>query len=127
MHPWQLRQARLEEVVIVLNVAIVVFTLLLDILHDDLLQQLATWVKQGDRIVLTLDANEHVLNGKLCRELTNPARGLGLKEITHEHWGDTEPHTWINGREPIDGVWVSSKLEVTGVKILPFSERTIAP
>ncbi len=94
-----------------------------ELLRDDLLAQLHSWVKQGDRIILTMDANEHVLEGKdLCRELTDPDNGLKLKEISHTVWGKREPNTHISGKLPIDGVWVSEDLEVRGVKILTFGE-----
>ena len=41
-------------------------------MEQDLIKQLKTWVDQGDRIVLTMDANEHVLKGPLCKALVNP-------------------------------------------------------
>ena len=93
-----------------------------DLFRLDLLAQLKTWVSQGDRIILTMDANDHVLRGRLGRNLVDPANGLGLEEKSHEVWGDEELNTWIDSSEPIDGVWVSTSLEVTGLKILPFYE-----
>ena len=52
-----------------------------ELMKKDLIKQLSTWVEQGDCIVLTMDANEHILKGPLCKALTDPANGLKLKDI----------------------------------------------
>jgi len=71
---------------------------------DDLLWQLQVWVQQGDRIILTMDSNEHVLNGSLGKSLLYDSLGLGLVEISHKAWDGHEPNTYIHGSKPIDGV-----------------------
>ena len=91
-----------------------------ELMKRDLIKQLKTWVDQGDRIVLTMDANEHVLRGPLCKALVDPENGLKMREVSHEAWGKTPPNTYIDGTDPIDGIWASDTLEVMGVKILPF-------
>ena len=93
-----------------------------DLFCNDLISQLQTWVAQGDRIIMMMDANEHVLNGPLCRRLRDEELGLDLEEVSHKVWGGREINTHIDGSEPIDGVWVSRKLEVGGFLILPFSQ-----
>ncbi len=40
---------------------------------------------------------------------------MGLMEATHMQWQGPEPHTYINSRKPIDGVYHSQDLEVTAV------------
>ncbi len=47
---------------------------------------------------------------------------MGLMEATHMQWQGPEPHTYINGREPIYGVYHSQDLEVTAVVRLSFHE-----
>ena len=89
---------------------------------DDLLQQLKTWVAQGDRLILMMDANEHILNGPLGRSLLAEENGLNLMECSHKAWGGAEPNTHIDGSHPIDGVWASRSLEIGGFKMLPFGE-----
>ena len=84
---------------------------------SDLLTQLRTWREQGYNVVMVMDANEHVLTGQFTRQLAN----VGLKEVSHKQWGDSEPNTYIDGSQPIDGVWISSGLELGGLLILPFS------
>ena len=45
---------------------------------------------------------------------------MGLIEATHQYWGNKEPHTFIGGVEPIDGVWHTADLEVSAVVQLSF-------
>ena len=47
----------------------------------DLYALLKTWKDQGDRLLLFMDANEHILRGKLARMLMGK---LGLREATHK-------------------------------------------
>ena len=46
----------------------------------DLLHQLLVWQAQGDRIIIMMDANEHVLDGSFTRKLRDE---LDLEEISH--------------------------------------------
>ena len=47
---------------------------------------------------------------------------MGLIEAIHHHVGNKEPHTYIGGVEPIDGVWHPPDLEVLAVVQLSFHE-----
>ena len=47
---------------------------------------------------------------------------MGLVEATQQNWGNVEPHTYIGGTEPIDGVWHTPDLEVSAVSQLSFHE-----
>ena len=91
-----------------------------DLFEDDLCWQLRVWRALGDRIILMMDANCHVLTGRLSRALTHPS--IGLREITKDILGSLCPHTHIRGSEQIDGVWTTSDITVTAVKWLPFEE-----
>lgn len=91
-----------------------------ELFEIDLLNQLRVWRAQGDRIILMMDANDHVLTGKLCRQLTS--EGIGLREITKAFHGELCPFTHIRGSRPIDGVWATDDITITGVKWLPFEE-----
>jgi len=71
---------------------------------DDLVNQLKRWTSQGDRIILLMDANEHILTGNLTSRLTDSMTGLDLEEISNRAWDYEEPNTFIDGRKPIDGV-----------------------
>ena len=91
-----------------------------DLLTVDLLEQLRTWKKQGDRMVVMMDANDHILTGSLGKALVSQKWDTGLEEVSHRAWGNVAPNTYIRGREPVDGVWASSALKIVGFKILPF-------
>jgi hypothetical protein len=84
----------------------------------DLLHQCKLWRKSGERIILLLDANEHVLTGKFNRQISRT--GLDLEEFTHKCWGAHQPYTHINGSIPIDGGYKSPEIEVLNVCMLPF-------
>ena len=58
-----------------------------DLFCDDLIRQLQTWRRQGDRLILTMDANEHVLRQALGTKLVASETGLDLVEISHRCWG----------------------------------------
>ena len=84
----------------------------------DLLHQCKLWCKSGERIILLMDANEHVLTGKFNRAITRT--GLNLEEFTHKCWGAHQPHTHINRKIPINGGYKSPEIEVLNVCMLPF-------
>ena len=58
---------------------------------DDLTTQLKRWTAQGDRIVLMMNANEHILTGISRSKLTDYMKELDLEEISHRAWGAEEP------------------------------------
>ena len=87
--------------------------------EEDFLNQLRVWRMNGDRLIVMMDANEHVLSGRLCRQMTTD--GINLREITKEYIGTLCPHTYIDGSQPIDGVWATPDITITGVKWLPFA------
>jgi hypothetical protein len=62
--------------------------------------------------------NEHILCGTVACHLLS----MGLVEATHQHWGTVEPHTFIGGVDPIDGVWHTPDLEVSVLVQLSFHE-----
>jgi hypothetical protein len=68
--------------------------------NKDLLHQCKIWCKSGKRIMLLMDANEHVLTRKFNRVLTRT--GSDLEEFTHKCWGAYQPYKHINGSIPID-------------------------
>ncbi len=74
----------------------------------DFIAQLQVWQCQGDRLLVFMDMNKHIIAGCVaCRLLA-----IGLREATHSHWGEMEPHTYACGLEPINAVWYSQDLEV---------------
>jgi hypothetical protein len=70
---------------------------------------LLVWQQQGDRLLIFMDMNEHILHGPLAKCMFC----LGLKKATHQYWGGIEPHTYVGDKEPIDPVFHTSELKVT--------------
>jgi hypothetical protein len=85
------------------------------LMRTDLIELLKTWLQQGDRILLYMDANANVITGPLCSRLAD----LGFTPCAHHLHGHI-PHTHVSGSECIDEVWCSFGLEVTGVQIQSF-------
>jgi len=84
----------------------------------DFLAQLQVWQRQGDRLLIFMDMNKHVLRRTMAHYLLS----MGLVEATHQHWGTEEPHRFIGGVDPIDGVWHTPDLEVSALVQLSFHE-----
>jgi hypothetical protein len=85
-----------------------------------LMHQCNLWRKFGERIILLMDANEHILTGKFNRAITRA--GLDLEEFTHKCWGACQPYTHISGKISINGGYKSPEIEVLNVCMLPFLE-----
>ena len=77
-----------------------------------------SWLANGERLIIFMDFNEHVLRGRLPKLLQQ----AGLSEVSHTRWGGTEPKTFARGSKPIDGIYISQELEVMSIMILPFDE-----
>ena len=88
---------------------------------NDLIAAIRCWRAAGDRIILFIDSNEHILRGPLARQLTHES--IGLAEATHRFWpAGTEPNTHFRGSQPIDGIYVSPDIEVSSFLSLSFHE-----
>jgi hypothetical protein len=84
----------------------------------DLLYQCKLWRKSGERVILSMDAKEHVPKGKFNKALTRT--GLDMEEFTHKCWGPNQPYTHIHGSILIDGGYKLSEIEILNVCMLPF-------
>ena len=86
--------------------------------REDLLALLRRWRRKGHRVVLMMDANEHVEEGVMCRQLRGD--DLKIREAVHHQVSGKAPKTFFCGSKAIDGIWVSSDLEILGASYLPF-------
>jgi hypothetical protein len=91
-----------------------------DLFESDFIWQLQTWRAQGEQLIVMMDANTHVLTGRLCRAMAHES--IGLCEATKDLLGELCPKTHARGSRPIDGVWTTSDITVTAIKWLPFSQ-----
>ncbi len=73
----------------------------------------------GDRIILFVDHNVHVVTGALGMALSDKD-GLNLREAVIQH---TEKHPgakFFCSSKPINGLWVSSDLNISNACVMPF-------
>ena len=74
-------------------------------------------ISLGLEVILTIDANEHVVKGKIAKQLKN----LGLVEAFCAKFNPRGgPASCFRGRHQIDGVWHASKIVPTVVTICPY-------
>jgi len=76
------------------------------------------WRKDGERLILCLDANENIYRGELGRRLTE-LNGLGMKEVVGEFTAWPLGATYFRGSKPIDGVWTTGDITVTNPCVMP--------
>ena len=86
--------------------------------REDLLCQMKQWWKDGEQLILCLDANENIYHGKLGRHLTE-LDGLGMKEVVEEFTMQKLGATHFRGSEPIDGVWATGDITVINACMMP--------
>jgi hypothetical protein len=77
------------------------------------------WRAAGERIILFMDHNEHVTDGRLGKALADKD-GPDLSEAIKLHTGASPGATFFRGSQPIDGIWISSDLEISNACVMPF-------
>jgi hypothetical protein len=73
-----------------------------------------------ERIVLLMDVNKHPKDGKFSKKLAK--MNLDMHEFSHKYWGPTPPYTHINGTQPINSGYISSKIEVVNLAMLNYTD-----
>ncbi len=66
-----------------------------------------------------MDHNEHTYDGPLGRALSDP-KGVGLQEAVLRHTGMRTGATFFRGSKPIDGLWVTSDIDIANACVMPF-------
>ena len=84
-------------------------------LIQDLVQFIISIREGNNKVILVADINEHVLNGKLPKEL----KRIGMIEAHVKKFNIPGPASHITGSEPINGIWVTDDITPTEVSILP--------
>ena len=75
-------------------------------LIDDLCKKIEVAKREGDQIVVILDANEDIRKGYAQQQFAQS----GLLEAVIDRHGQEAPATYHKGSKPIDGVFVSPTL-----------------
>jgi hypothetical protein len=66
-----------------------------------------------------MDHNKHVTNGAIGKALAD-RDGLDLQEAILQHTGRSPGATFFIGSKPIDGIWISSNIDVSNDCVMPF-------
>ena len=69
------------------------------IFHDDFLKQLTQWREQGDRLIVCMDANEHIYKKSMGKSLTG-SQSLVTKEVVGSFTNEPLGATFFRGPSP---------------------------
>jgi hypothetical protein len=70
-----------------------------------------------------MDHNKPTYDGSLGRTLTDTDQ-LGLQEAVLRHTGRKTGATFFQGSKPIDGLWVTSNIDIVNACVMPFNWRS---
>ena len=76
---------------------------------DDLLEMLAGWRREGDRLIVCLDANDPIYERGIGKALVRH-EDIEMKEVVSQFTGEEVGATYFRGSKAIDGVWATSEL-----------------
>jgi hypothetical protein len=85
---------------------------------EDLVVQLMRWRKDGDWLIVCLNANKHIYKKLIGKALTD-IEGLAMKEVVGEFTRTPIGSTFFRCSKPIDGVWAISNISVCNMAIMP--------
>ena len=90
-----------------------------EVLRKDLIKQITKWMNKGDRIIVMVDCNEDVRQGKLTQRLEE----IGLRSPIRQKFGESNmPATYHAGIKPIDDIFISKDLTFRDTGYLPFGD-----
>ena len=84
----------------------------------DLLTQLKEWRKKGDRLIVCMDVNKDIYRKSIGKSLTE-SEDLRMAEMVGNYTGLKIGATFFQGSKPIDGVWTTPDVAVTGGCVMP--------
>ena len=86
---------------------------------EDLYTDVMKWRQSGDSIIILGDFNEDVRSNYLCSWRDS----LGLRDAMLDTIGnEVLPASYVNGKDPIDSIWVSANVEIVRSVSLPFDQ-----
>jgi hypothetical protein len=66
-----------------------------------------------------MDHNKHAIEGNLGKALAD-RDGLDMRETIMQHTGKNPGATFFRGSKPIDGLWISSDIDISNTCVMPF-------
>ncbi len=86
--------------------------------REGLVAQLKKWRKEVNRLIVCLDANEHIYKKSIGKALTD-IDGLAMREVVGDFTCQAVGPTYFQGLTPINGVWVTLDILVCNAAIMP--------
>ena len=77
------------------------------------MQSIRNIVNEGNKVMLAVDINKHVIEGKLPAEL----RKISVVEVFVKNFNSPGPTSHMKGSKLIDGVWATNELAAKEVSI----------
>ena len=87
-------------------------------MRRDFAKQCGSWRKNDERLIIIMGANESTMDGHLRKMLEE--EGVELEEFSHKYYGNKPPHTFIDGKIPIDAGYKTPDVEITAFYMLSF-------
>ena len=75
---------------------------------NDLGEEIDNWKQQGHQLILMMDCNEDVRSSQFHSFLER----YSLKECILQKHGNDAPNTYIDGKDPIDGIFTTSAISI---------------
>jgi hypothetical protein len=76
------------------------------------------WRSRGNRLIVCMDANDHIYNGAIGTALTDN-NSLAMKEVVLNATGKELGTTYFRGITPIDGIWETSNIGIANACVMP--------
>ena len=89
------------------------------VFRQDLIKQLQKWRAAGEKIILFMEHNKHMILGALGKALADRGR-LDLREAIIQHMSKSPGAMFFRGSKPIDRLWVSSNIDISNACMMPF-------
>ena len=74
------------------------------------MSKIKEWRAQGDRLILLVDANDDMNNGKLYRAIGSEPK-LKMKDLVRCRARKDGPYTWFRGTKQIDGAFATPDVD----------------
>ena len=92
-----------------------------ELTRQDFAKQCGTWRKEK-RLIIIMDTNESTIDGPLRKMLEE--EGVDLEEFSHKYYCSTPPHTFIDGKIPIDAGYKIPDVEIKVFCVLSVLDST---
>ena len=86
--------------------------------RQDLEKKLTTWRENGKRLIVCMDANKNIYTKSIGRMLTD-REGWEMKEVVGDFTGKNAGAIFFRVTTPIESVWSTPDVEVTGACVMP--------